>query len=186
MNDELLAFCIYNIMHQLRLRELDTCVKIDKIIEYIEFIMDRDDLLEEAYGDTCDSTVTVYDDINEDDYYEEDEMQYIELWENNEEEITPSFIRDKIIDFVSLNNDYFSIDSNNVVLDKDISSLEFDDIFNESSIGVSYVYIEFILTNVDLLRIIGIIVRTDIAEFLIASERKIGKLYFESCVKHND
>lgn len=177
MNDELLEFCIYNIMYQLKIRNLDTSVTIGTITKYVEFIMDRDDILEEAYGDIDDES-EIYDDNDIDDLEEEEEIPYIELWDKETEEITPTFIHDKIISFVNLNNDFFSIDSDSVVLNESISTEDLNDIFKEASIGKSHVYIDFILSNPDLLKIIGIVVRTDVANFLLDSEREIGKLYF--------
>ena len=68
MNDDLLEFCMYHIMLELRLRGLPTTIEVSKIIEYIKFVMKNyEDVTDDEYEDDFDES------IEEDEEFEYDE-----------------------------------------------------------------------------------------------------------------
>ncbi len=179
MNDDLLEFCMYHIMLELRLRGLPTTIEVSKIIEYIKFVMKNyEDVTDDEYEDDFDES------IEEDEEFEYDEsVSLSDAWSETvgEENITEQFIRNKIKDTAEYNSNYFNIDTNDSLKLKDgVSTDELEDVHEKISEKINKDYYDLLSSDIELLETIGVNLRDDIADELIRNENSIQELYLDS------
>lgn len=179
MNDDLLEFCMYHIMLELRLRGLPTTIEVSKIIEYIKFVMKNyEDVTDDEYEDDFDES------IEEDEEFEYDEsVSLSDAWSETvgEENITEQFIRNKIKDTAEYNSNYFNIDTNDSLKLKDgVSTDELEDVHEKISEKINKDYYDLLSSDIELLETIGVNLRDDIADALAQNEISIQELYLGS------